>query len=109
MSKKTKTLDLECTSAFMVKGEMITPKKTVRGVPEADALNLVRRGKAKIVAAGPEAAGASADEAEAPALEELTVEELKATAKEYEIEGAENMKKAELIAAIEAAEAEGDE
>jgi len=100
MSKQPKTVDLECTSAFMVKGKMITPKKIVRGVPAADADNLVRRGKAKIVAAGP----VEGDEAEVPDLNDLTVDELKDTAKEYEIEGAEKMKKAELIAAIEAAE-----
>ncbi|MDT0499704.1 MULTISPECIES: Rho termination factor N-terminal domain-containing protein [unclassified Halomonas] len=103
MSKNTQTVDLECTSAFMVKGKMITPKQVVRGVPAAEAANLVRRGKAKVVAAAP-----AEDDAEAPALEELSVEELKATAKEYEIEGADKMKKAELVAAIEAAEAEDE-
>lgn len=104
MSKQTKTVDLECTSAFMAGGKMITPGKVVRGVPAADADNLVRRGKAKRVAAAPDE-----DDAEAPALEDMTVDELKAVAKEHEIDGADKMKKAELIAAIEAAEGEGDD
>jgi len=103
VSKQPKTVDLECTSAFMAGGKMITPKQLVRGVPLADARSLARRGKAKIVAAAP-----ADDDAEAPALEELSVEELKATAKEYEIEGADKMKKADLIAAIQAAEAGGE-
>lgn len=104
MSKKTKTVDIECTSAFMAAGKMITPGKTVRGVPEAEAKSLERRGKAKIVATV-----AGSDDAELPALGEMSVDDLKATAKEYEIEGADKMKKAELIAAIEAAESEHEE
>ncbi len=104
MSKNTKTVDLVCTSAFMAGGKMITPKEVVRGVPESDAMSLVRRGKAKIVTAAPVEA-----DAEIPALQELSVDELKNTAEEYQIEGAAKMKKAELIKAIEAAEAEGDE
>lgn len=103
MSKQIKTVDIKCTSAFMAAGKMITPGKTVRGVPEAEAKSLARRGKATMVAAG-----ADADDAQAPALNELSVDELKTTAKEYEIEGADKMKKAELIAAIEAAEAKGE-
>ena len=105
MSKKTKTVDIECTSAFMAAGKMITPKKVVRDVPASEAQSLVRRGKAKIIKASIDA---DSDDVEVPELNDLTVEELKATAKEYEIEGADKMKKAELIAAIEAAEA-GDE
>lgn len=104
MSKKAKTVDIECASAFMAGGKMITPGKLVRGVPVDEAKNLERRGKAKIMAAGPDDS-----EAEAPSLQELSVEELKATAREHAVAGAEKMKKAELIAAIEAVEAEGDE
>jgi len=104
MSKQPKTVDLECTSAFMAAGKMITPGNVVRGVPAADADNLVRRGKAKIIADGP----VEGDEAEVPDLNDLTVDELKETAREYEIEGADKMKKAELIAAIEAAEAQAE-
>lgn len=103
MSKKINTVDIKCTSAFMAAGKMITPGKIVRGVPEAEARSLAHRGKAIIVADGPDA-----DDAEAPALNELSVEELKAAAKEYEVEGAEKMKKADLIAAIEAAEAQDE-
>lgn len=101
MSKKLITLT--CTSAFMSAGKMITPGMTVEGVPESDAKALIRRGKAKPIKGDiiePDA------DTEAPALEELTVDELKATAEEYGIEGAAKMKKADLIAAIQAAEAE---
>lgn len=101
MSKKTKTVDIECTSAFMAAGKMITPKKVVRDVPGADARALERRGKAKIVK-GVEEAG------DDKALDEMTVAELKALAQELEIDGADGMKKAELVAAIEAAEDEGE-
>ncbi|ADP96433.1 Rho termination factor N-terminal domain-containing protein [Marinobacter adhaerens] len=99
MSKKT--ISLQCTSAFFVKGEMITKDKIVHGVPEADALNLIRRGKAKKVEA-------EEDGAEAPALKDLTVAELRDVAKEYDIEGAADMKKADLVAAIEKLESEED-
>lgn len=99
MSKKT--VSLKCTSAFMVKGEMITKGKIVHGVPEAEALNLVRRGKAVKVES-------EEDGAEAPALKDLTVAELRDVAKEYDIEGAADMKKAELIEAIEKVESEED-
>ena len=104
MSKKTKVVDLQCTSAFMAAGKMILPGKVVRGVPAADADNLVRRGKAKILGS----AGDETDEDELSELNDLTVDELKAVAKEYEIEGVDRMKKADLIAAIEAAEAKGE-
>lgn len=100
MAKKTYTL--KCTSAFMAGGKMIVPEDVVPNVPEADAKSLIRRGKAKIV----DSIDADDADTEVPALSELSVDELKATAKEYEIEGAEKMKKAELIAAIETAEAE---
>lgn len=101
MSKKI--IDLKCTSAFMASGKMITPGKIVKGVPAADAKSLIRRGKAKPLNGDVIEEG---ETDEAPALEELTVDELKATAEEYGIENAAKMKKAELIAAIQAAEAE---
>jgi hypothetical protein len=101
MSKKTKSVDIQCTSAFMAAGKMITKDQMVRGVPEPEALGLVRRGKAKIVE---DAEDAGDDKA----LDEMTVAELKALAQELEIDGADGMKKAELIAAIEAAEDEGE-
>lgn len=103
MSKKTKTVDIECTSAFMAAGKMITPGKVVRGVPAAEADNLRRRGKAKLVG------NASEEDDGEKALEDMTVSELKEEAKSLDIEGFDGMKKAELIAAIEAAEAGGQD
>lgn len=99
MSKKT--IDLKCTSAFFVRGKMITKDKIVQGVPEADALNLIRRGKAVKVES-------EEDGAEAPALKDLTVAELRDVANEYDIEGTAEMKKAELIEAIQKVESEED-
>jgi hypothetical protein len=99
MSKKT--ISLKCSSAFMVNGEMVTKDQVVHGVPEADAKNLIRRGKAVQVES-------EEDGAEAPALKDLTVAELRDTAEAYDIEGAANMKKAELIEAIQKAESEED-
>ena len=104
MSKKKRTVGLECTSAFMAAGDMITPGQEVHGVPVDDADNLVRRGKAKLLATEPEAG-----DADATPLKDMTVDELKAEAKEHEIDGADKMKEAELIAAIEAVEGEGGE
>ncbi len=101
MSKQTKTRDLKCTSAFFVNGKMITKDQVVEGVPEADAKNLIRRGKAVQVQS-------EDDGAEAPELKDLTVAELRDTAEAYGIEGAANMKKADLIEAIEKAESEED-
>lgn len=94
---KKKTLSIKCNSAFVVNGKIITPDQVVEDVPESDALNLIRRGKATAILDG--------EEAEAPALKDLTVAELKDVAEEHEIEGAAGMKKADLIEAIEAAEA----
>ncbi|MCK0743570.1 Rho termination factor N-terminal domain-containing protein [Chromohalobacter nigrandesensis] len=103
MSKKTKTVDIECTSAFMAAGKMIIPKKIVRGVPAAEADNLLRRGKAKLI-------GNASDEDDGEkALEDMTVAELKEEAKALDIEGFDGMQKADLVAAIEKAEEEGDQ
>jgi hypothetical protein len=101
MSKKS--IDLKCTSAFMASGKMITPGEVVKGVPASDAKSLIRRGKAKPLKS--EAVEEGAD-TEAPALEDLAVDELKVTAEEYGIEGVAKMRKADLIAAIHAAETE---
>lgn len=100
MSKKT--FSLKCTSAFVVGGNIIKPKQVIHDVPKADALNLIQRGKAEEVLDGDD------PETELPALEEMTVADLRKVAEEYEIEGAANMKKAELIEAIEAAEGDGE-
>lgn len=100
-----KTLTLQCTSAFMASGKMVLPKQVVDGVPRAEALSLVRRGKAKVIDS---VFDSDDSEIEDPALKELTVAELKVVAGEYEIEGFNNMKKADLIAAIEAIEVEDE-
>lgn len=101
MSKR-KTLSIRCTSAFVAGGEIIKPKRVLHDVPQEDALNLIRRGKAEEVMDG------SDGDTEVPALDEMTVAELREAADEYKIEGAASMKKAELIKAIEAVEAEGE-
>jgi hypothetical protein len=98
----SKTMSLKCTSAFVVGGKIITPEQVVHDVPKADALNLIQRGKAEEVLDGDDPV------TELPALEEMTVPDLRKVAEEYEIEGAANMKKADLIEAIEAAEGDGE-
>lgn len=94
MSKKT--VDVVCTSAFMAGGKMILPKQEVKGVPYRDAMDLARRGKAKVV----DSVDASDADTEAPDLSELSVDELKSVAEEHGIKGAASMKKADLIKAI---------
>lgn len=101
---KQKRLNLRCTSAFMAGGKMILPRQIISDVPEADARALVRRGKAKVI----EDSIAGDDDAGDKALAGMTVDELKEVAAELEIEGVGGMKKAELVAAIEAAEAGGE-
>lgn len=97
-----KTLTIRCTSAFVVGGKIVSPGTELPGVPESDAKSLIRRGKATEVVDGTE------EGSEAPALDELTVPQLRDIAEEYGIEGAANLKKAELIEAIEAVEAKGE-
>src|SRR5690554_2462625 len=98
-----KTVTIKCSSAFVAGGKVITKGQEVAGVPERDALALVRRGKAVIVS--DDAAGADDHDD----LQAMKVDDLKTLARSYEIEGAEGMKKAELVEAIEAAVGEGDE
>lgn len=93
---KQKTVDLECTSAFMAGGKLIRPKKIVRDMPLEDAQGLIRRGKAKLI-------GKPNDEDE-KSLSDMTVAELKEEAADLGIEGIDGMKKADLVAAIEKAE-----
>lgn len=104
---KQQTVTIQCASAFMLAGDMITPGDTIHDVPVSDARSLVTRGKAKLLSGRDDDLDGDDD----PALQEMTVEQLKSMAEELEIEGFSSMKKAELIAAIEAAEAdaEGDE
>jgi len=92
-----KTLTLKCTSSFVAGGKIIAPGGVVPNVPEQEAKGLIRRGKAVL---------AESDGQEAPALSDLSVSELKTLAAEYDIDGADSMKKAQLIAAIEQAEAQ---
>lgn len=99
MTKNSVTI--ECTSAFMLGGSMVTPGQRVSDVPMKEAVELARRGKAKM----PAADSSTHDDVDEDDLAKLTVEELRAMAKGYEIEGVDKMKKGELIAAIEAAEA----
>lgn len=107
-----KTFDLMITSAVVIDGKIRAAGSRVT-LSRRLAVNLLQRGKAEVAsgdgpahAAGPlgsegRAAGAGA---EVP-LAEHTVSELQELAGDYDIEGAARMKKAELIAAIEAAEA----
>lgn len=95
---KAKKIEIKITSAVVLDGEIVTPKSKVR-VDAKIARNLVARGKAEELGAGAE------EDGEKP-LDEHTVPELKEIAKEYGVEGADKMKRADLIAAIEAAEAE---
>lgn len=88
-----KQIKLKITSAIVIGGEIIVAGKTVT-VAEALAKNLMARGRAELLTAS----GKSADE--------QSVAELKVIAEELEIDGAANMKKADLIDAIEAAQSE---
>jgi hypothetical protein len=92
-----KVLILKCTSSFVAGGKIITPGGIVPGVPEQEAKGLIRRGKAVQV---------DSDERADSDLSELNVAELKTLAAEYDIDGADSMKKAQLVAAIEKSEAQ---
>lgn len=98
MAKNTKqeTVDLMITSAVMINGKMVVPGKGDRSIVTVSsqvATNLLRRGKAALL---------TAEDVE---LDKLKVDELQDIAAELEIEGRSGMNKAELIEAIEAAEA----
>ncbi|WP_320179655.1 Rho termination factor N-terminal domain-containing protein [Roseovarius pacificus] len=95
---KAKKIEIKITSAVVLDGEIVKPKSKVR-VDAKIARNLVARGKAEELDSG------AGEDGEKP-LDEHTVPELKEIAKEYGVEGADKMKRADLIAAIEAAEAE---
>lgn len=89
-----KLIKLKITSAVAIGGVVKRPGSVVT-LSEADAKNLLHRNRAILA------------EAETPEdLSSLTVAELKERAAELEIEGADNLKKADLIKAIEAAEAD---
>jgi len=94
-----KQIEIKLTSAVVIDGDIVTPGKKVT-VDEATAKNLMQRGKAEL-----STVKADDDGGEKP-LGKMTVEELKAEAKELGIEGADSMNKAKLIAAIEEADDE---
>lgn len=94
-AKKTSIL---ITSAVVIEGKIISPdqgKKSTVTVDESVAKNLMSRGKAELLT--------SDDDADKP-LSKHTFPELLEIAEDLEIDGADKMKKPELIAAIEAAE-----
>lgn len=105
-----KTYDIKITSAIAIGGKII-PAGEIVAVDERTAKNLLHRGKGELPQGGADPrrkAGPISTQAapgdEKP-LAEHTVAELKEIAAELEIEGADGMKKAELIEAIEANEA----
>jgi hypothetical protein len=95
MAKKTETFVLKLTSAIVMDGEIITKDNLVE-VTEREAKNLLARGKA-VLADDKESKAATAD------LNDMTVDALRKIADDAGVEGYRDMKKAELIQAIEAA------
>lgn len=109
---KNKTVSLLCKSAFMFEGNLIAPGRTANGVPAGEAESLVRRGKATLAMSGdhsPEPAASPDGPDDDQPLDNMTVPDLKDLAAEYDIAGAAQMKKADLVAAIEKAEADEDD
>jgi hypothetical protein len=98
MSKPAKTLSIKVTAAFGMGGKILMPGKVLHEVPEAQAKNLLERGRVELYT------GEESDEDTAPALEDMTLEELRAEAEDYQIEGADKMNKKAVIAAIREAE-----
>lgn len=84
-----KLVKIKITSAIAIAGKIVTAGKRVE-VAESMAKNLMERGRAEL---------ATADKKQ-------SVDDLKAQAADLGIEGYANMKKAELIAAIEAVQSE---
>lgn len=100
MSKPASTVNIKVTAAFGMGGKIVMPGKVLHGVPEAQAKNLLERGRVELYT------GEESDEDTVPALEDMTLEELRAEAEDYQIEGADKMNKKAVIAAIrDAAEA----
>jgi hypothetical protein len=98
MSSKKKFVDVRVTSAFVVAGAIMKPGETLNDVPMSDAKALEKRGKVKLL-------GSSDDDGDSE-YAAMTVPELKELAEAEGIEGFDKMKKAKLIAALEAAEEE---
>lgn len=95
MAKQSKTFVLKLTSAIAMDGEIIKAGDLVE-VTEKEAKNLLHRGKGVL-------AGEKELEQSAANLADLTVEALRKIADDAGVEGYRDLKKAELIAAIEAA------
>lgn len=89
-----KKVKIKITSAIAVEGQIIKPDQEIT-VSEAVAKNLLNRGRAEL-----------AEKPDTKPLKSMTVAELKDYAFDRDIDVDEDMKKAELIDAIEAAEAE---
>jgi Rho termination factor, N-terminal domain. len=96
MANKQATIKI--TSAIGIDGKIKKPG-TIITVDEDVAKNLLQRGRAVLDTA-------EGIEDKQGDLTKLSVAELKEYAKHLDIDGADGMKKAELIGAIEAAEAE---
>lgn len=90
-----KSVEITITSAVVIAGAIAKPD-SVHTVDETFAKDLLRRNKAVL----------TTGEAPGPDLNDYKVDELKELAAELDVEGAANMKKAELIEAIEKAQAE---
>jgi hypothetical protein len=83
------------------------PAHTPFQVADEDVDSLVKSGAIVLVA--PQAKAAEGEGDEDKSLDEMTVNELKAYAAEKEIDISKVEKKADILAAIKAAEGEGDE
>ena len=103
-----KKIAVNITAAVSIGGKIIAPSSPEAKGLELDeplAKNLLHRGRA-VLATAIAAPADDEDEDQDKPLEDMTVDELKKLAKTYSIEGADGMKKADLIAAIEKAEDE---
>lgn len=102
-----KTVDLIVTSAFMFQGDMVLKDDVIEDVPEREAIDYLRRGKAKLAPSQ----SAGGEESYRDQLEAMKVPELKTEAADLNIEGYATMNKVQLVdAIIEAADdGEGDD
>ena len=89
-----KNVKIKITSAIAVSGDIVKPGKVIEA-PESVAKNLLERGRAELVT----------KEASGPNYSKMNVAALKDLAAELDIEGFDDMNKAALIEAIEAAAA----
>lgn len=94
-----KQIEIKITAAIVIDGDIVPPRSKVT-VDETTAKNLMQRGKAELSTVNADDDGAGGGE---KPLGKMTVDELKVEAKELGIEGADDMNKAKLIAAIKEA------